>query len=224
MIGARKTNWFVVGVSTVVALILLVLGAVVVHLNNEAATVDAVPSGTRVDVETGAISYGNGAHTVDTYVDFMCPACNAFEQSFSERLDSLSDGDKVTWNVHPISALDRFSQGTEYSSRAASAVYCVAEDDPDLVLDFIGLLFLNQPAENTAGLTSDQLADYARAVGAESAMSCVRDDVYAEYVRVQAEEHDIRSTPTIELDGKRVESGSIPELFKKVDAFLANLP
>src|SRR5699024_12404568 len=52
-------------------------------------------------------------------------------------------------NLHPISILDRASQGTEYSTRAANAAYCVADEDGEAAYTFIDLLFRNQPAEAT---------------------------------------------------------------------------
>ena len=66
---------------------------------------------------------------MDTYVDFMCPVCNQFEQAYGEAIQGLVDDGTITLNIHPISILDRASQGTEYSTRAANAMYCVAAAD-----------------------------------------------------------------------------------------------
>ncbi len=56
---------------------------------------------------------------------------------------------EITLEQHPIAILDRFSQGTEFSSRSAGAAFCVAESDSDLYFDYAKVLFENQPAENT---------------------------------------------------------------------------
>ena len=80
-------------------------------------------------LETGAIAVGDGENTLDTYIDFMCPVCNQFEQAYGETIQSLVDDGTITLNIHPISILDRESQGTEYSTRAANAMYCVAAAD-----------------------------------------------------------------------------------------------
>ena len=78
----------------------------------------------------------------------LCPACKQFEELFGTYLDDLpSQGVQVVY--HPVTILDDKSDGTRYSSRAASAVACVAEqDDDDLTQTkaFFDLLFLNQPA------------------------------------------------------------------------------
>ncbi len=84
-----------------------------------------------INAETGAIEVGNGDQTMDTYIDFMCPVCNQFEQLYGEAIDDLVDDGTITLNIHPISILDRASQGTEYSTRAANAMYCVAAADAD---------------------------------------------------------------------------------------------
>ena len=69
--------------------------------------------------------------TVTTYVDYMCPACNQFETENAALLDDLREKGEVKVEYVPIAILDRFSQGTRYSTRSAGAAYCVAEHDPD---------------------------------------------------------------------------------------------
>ena len=92
---------------------------------------------------------------MDTYIDFMCPVCNQFEQLYGEAIDGLVDDGTITLNIHPISILDRASQGTEYSTRAANAMYCVAAADADASVPFMQAMFANQPAEGSTGLTND---------------------------------------------------------------------
>lgn len=218
-----KTNWFAIGISIAVVVVLVVLGAVVVWLNNQATDAGPAPQGDIINAETGAISFGEGDKVVDTYVDLMCPACGAFEQTFSERLRTLAEDDSITLNVHPIAILDHLSQGTDYSSRAAAAVYCVAETAPEATLDYLALLYANQPQENTAGLTDDQLSAYAAEVGADAAAGCVADGKYLKYPAAQAQAHDIKGTPTIELDGARVEGQTLQEIFTQVDQYLSSV-
>lgn len=215
-----KPNWFAIGISIAVVVALVALGGVVVWMNNQANDAGPAPQGAVIDSETGAISFGEGDKVVDTYIDLMCPACNAFEQTFADQLTELAADDKITLNVHPISILDRFSQGTNYSSRAAAAVYCVAESDADKTLEYIATLYENQPVENTPGLTDEQLIAYAEEVGAAGAESCITDGTYLKYPAAQANAHDIQGTPTIELDGEVVEGQTLQEMFTKVDEYL----
>ncbi|MGN7977800.1 DsbA family protein [Microbacterium sp. 22195] len=218
-----KPNWFVIGISAAVVVVLIALGAVVVWMNNRATDAGPAPKGAIINSDTGAITFGKGDKVIDTYIDLMCPACNAFEQTFSEQLTTLAGEDKITLNVHPIAILDRFSAGTNYSSRAAAAVYAVAETAPDKTLEFIKLLYANQPKENSTGLTDEQLTAYAKQVGADKAGAIIADGKYLKYGVAQAQAHNIQGTPTIELDGKTVEGQSLQEMFTKVDAWIKTI-
>lgn len=218
-----KPNWFVIGISAGVVVVLIALGAVVVWMNNRATDAGPAPKGAIINSETGAITFGKGDKVIDTYVDLMCPACNAFEQTFAEQLNTLADQDKITLNVHPVSILDRFSAGTNYSSRAAAAVYCVAQDAPDKAREYLATLYANQPDENTPGLTDAQLQDYAKQVGAEKAVGCMTEGTFLKFPAAQAKAHNIQGSPTIELDGKVVEGQTLQEMFGKVDAWIKGI-
>ena len=218
MAAAAKsnTNWFAIGISAAVVVVLVALGALVVVLNNQATAPGTAPSSAIVNEETGAISFGEGETQVDTFVDFMCPICGDFEDTYGEQLQSAAADDKITLNLHPISILDRYSQNTEFSTRAASAVYCVAAEAPDSALDYFNLLFANQPEENTAGLSDDELASLADQVGAGAAADCIADGTYKRFVTSQTNDHDIQGTPTVEIDGERIENSEIGARFAQI--------
>lgn len=115
--------------------------------------------------------------TVDVYMDFMCPGCAQFEQVQGEQIVALLDpetgADDVTVVYHPVSILDRLSQGTNYSSRAANAVSVVADQNPDNFLAFLMALMApdTQPAENSHGLTDEKIAQVAQSVGVPEAVT-----------------------------------------------------
>jgi protein-disulfide isomerase len=214
-----NTNWFAIGVSIAVVVVLVAIGGLVVFLNNQATSPGAAPKANDTfNSETGAISFGDGEDTVAVFVDFQCPICASFEQQYGEQLEAAAADGRITLEYHPIAILDRYSQGTEYSSRSAGAAFCVAESNPDLYLDYSKTLFENQPAENSSGLTTDQLADFASQVGAEDAVSCITDETYRKFGAAQAKAHDIGGTPTIEVNGKRLDlqAGEITEMEKLI--------
>lgn len=211
-----NTNWFAVGISIAVVVVLVALGALVVFLNNQASDPGTAPQSAIVNEETGAITFGEGETQVDTFVDFMCPICGDFEDAYGEQLQTAAANDEITLNLHPISILDRYSQNTEFSTRAAASVYCVAAEAPDSALDYFNLLFENQPAENTAGLTDDELAALADQVGAGSAADCIADGTYMRFVASQTNQHDIQGTPTVEIDGERIENSEIASRFATI--------
>jgi len=200
-----KPNWFVIGISAAVVVVLIALGAVVVWMNNQATDAGPAPTSSEAfDAETGAISFGDGKDVVDVFVDFQCPVCKSFEEQFGPQLEKAAEDGRITLAYHPIAILDRFSQGTDYSSRSAGAAVCVAESDSDKYLDFAQALFDNQPQENTPGLDSAQLAEFAKQVGAEDAASCITDETYKKFGVAQADKHEIQGTPTVDLNGQRL--------------------
>lgn len=213
-----NTNWFAIGVSAAVVVILVVLGGLVVFLNNQATSPGATPtSNGAFDAEAGSISLGEGEDTVSVFVDFQCPACKAFEDQFGEALAAKAADNSITLEYHPIAILDRFSQGTEYSSRSAGAAVCVAESDPDLYLDYANTLFANQPAENTSGLTTEQLAAFATEVGADDAVECINDETYRKFGAAQAKANEIGGTPTVEINGTRLDLQNQADMKKLTD-------
>ncbi len=199
-----KTNWFAIGVSIAVVVVLVGLGGIVVWLNNQATAPSPTPEAAIVNAETGAIGFGEGETTVSVFVDFICPACGSFEDRYGADLQAAAANDELRLEYHPIAILDYASQGTDYSSRAAGAMYCVAESAPEAALDFLNTLFANQPAEGSPGLSNDELAAYAEQVGAGAAVSCIQDGTYKRYGREQAAAHQITGTPTVEIDGERL--------------------
>lgn len=211
-----NTNWFAIGISIAVVVVLVVLGGVVVFLNNQANDPGTAPQSAIINDETGAIVFGDGEDTVDTYVDFMCPICGDFEKSYGEQLQKAAANGDITLNIHPVSILNRLSQNTEFSTRAGSAMYCVAAESPDSTLDFFNTLFANQPEENSAGLSDDELAAMAEQAGAGAAADCIADGTYMDFVDAQTNTHDIKGTPTVEVNGKRLDlqAGEITEMEK----------
>ncbi|NHT18772.1 thioredoxin domain-containing protein [Cellulomonas sp. IC4_254] len=154
---------------------------------------------------------------VDVYLDYMCPACGAFEEANGENLISLAADGSATVVYHPIAILNRFSNGTGYSTRAASAAALVADEAPDQFAAFNEQLFAGQPEENTSGLTNAEIADIAREAGvADGVADKIADgsalDRFGQWVtsatnEVTAnpdlvnEQNGSFGTPTITIDG-----------------------
>jgi protein-disulfide isomerase len=204
----KSTNWFALGVTAAAVVIVLVIGGVVWFANSQANSPGTVPESSAVDPDTGAIAVGSGEQTVDTYVDFMCPVCNSFEQAYGPTLQQLADDGTITLNIHPIAILDRQSQGTAFSTRAANAAYCVAVDDPANVTAFVKAMYAQQPSEGTAGLDDAAIATIAKNAGASDAVtSCISDGTYSRFVAAVTEKTPLQagvssiSTPTIAING-----------------------
>ena len=217
--GQRKVNWFAIWVSVAVVVALVLVAVLVVSLNNTSADPEPgqTPSASMLDAETGAILVGEGDSSLGTYIDFMCPICNQFEQVFGEEIQGLVDDGTITLGIHPISILDSKSQGTDYSTRSANAMYCVAVADAEASVPFMNALFANQPSEGSTGLTDEQLLQIADTVGVTGIESCVNDGVYSDYVTAMTEQTPVQpgaegvGTPTITVNGEVIANSSLPE-------------
>ncbi|PZU49076.1 MAG: protein-disulfide isomerase [Microbacterium sp.] len=214
--AAGRQNWFAIWVSVAVVAVVAVVVALVVWMNSAATDPGTPPSGSGIDQTTGAVIVGSGEQTLDTYIDFMCPICNQFESTFGDEiLDLVNDG-TITLNIHPIAILDSRSQGTKFSTRAANAMYCVAEADPDAAVPFMQAMYENQPEEGSSGLTDAQILDIAKGVGVTGIDSCVTDGTYTSFVTAMTQKTPIQpgqqgiATPTIAVNGETLSNSSLP--------------
>lgn len=182
--------------------------------SSDSSVSGALPTGTKgaVDFNNGVVALGNGATTVDTFIDPMCPYCGAFEKSSGAELASFVGDNTITLRVHPLTFLDQASQGTKYSSRASASVVCVAANDPAKTLAYLSSLFANQPEEGSKGLTDSDLIAIARKAGARNVSSCISNGDYIPWVQkyndkalnggiTDADITSIKGTPTILVNG-----------------------
>jgi protein-disulfide isomerase len=144
--------------------------AIVVALVNAAGGNDKQSASTRKALVTPAIATASGALALGKatapvklhiYLDYMCPYCGRFDRANSGEIDRMVADGTVRLELYTLSFLDRMSQGTRYSTRAANAVATVADGAPDKVLAFSTALFTGQPAEGTDGLSDDEIASIA---------------------------------------------------------------
>lgn len=154
---------------------------------------------------------------VTVYADFMCPVCNAFEQSNGPVLDELREAGEIVVEYKPVSILDRAAQGTRFSTRSGAAAAFVADRAPEAFLGFHTAMFASQPDENTPGLSDEEIADLASAAGVPEAVAAQiadgsyleGDDSFAAWVaastQVASREFAPRfGTPTILVDGENL--------------------
>ena len=198
----------------------------------EQAGGSSAPAGTSGD----GIVVGDGgddAVRVVTYIDYLCPYCGQFESTNAEQLSEWVDSGQVVLEVHPVSFLDRASLGTEYSTRAANAAACVADEAPDRFEAFSALLFENQPQEETEGLSDADLIDLVNEAGAldgTDVADCIDSGEFDDWV-TQATERAlsepvpnsdldrIQGTPTVIVDGVQYE-GSLTDAQEFADFVL----
>ncbi len=166
-----------------------------------------------------------GELNITMYVDYLCPICGQFEATNGEYISSLLENGGTTVDIHPITILDRASQGTKYSTRSANAAACVANYSPNQFYDFHNLLFANQPAENTTGLSDDELVALTVEAGvneAGSIASCITGQQFKAWVANSSARalngpipnsniDKVTGTPTVLVNGLKYE-GAVNDL------------
>jgi protein-disulfide isomerase len=165
----------------------------------------------------GDATAGDGAVEVVVYSDYMCPICGMFEEINGPTLDELRENGEIVVEYRPVSILDRTSQGSQFSTRAATAAGLVADQAPEQFVAFNTAMFANQPEEGTEGLSDEQIADLAREAGVDEAVAAqIADGSYLEgdasfspWVAAATEEATRAfpegfGTPTILVDGENL--------------------
>lgn len=120
------------------------------------------------------------------YVDYLCPHCGQFEQGAGPMFEQWVGSGQATLQVYPVTFQDNLSKGTRYSTRAANALACVVEQQPEAAWDFHSSLLAPdvQPAQNTTGLTNDRLTELAEEAGADMSTSlrqCIANVPFADF-------------------------------------------
>ncbi|WP_018348142.1 DsbA family protein [Longispora albida] len=172
-----------------------------------------VPANATAEQDGMTIPGTSGKAKVDIYLDYQCPACKNLEEAISPTVDQWIKDNKITLVYHPITILDRFSGGTKYSTRSAAAAGCAS--DGNKLYEFTKALFAQQPAENTRGLTDDQIISIGGTTGLidPAFAACVRDGKYlgwAEKITDDASKRGLSSTPTMYVNGTKVDQNKPP--------------
>jgi len=193
----------------------------------EAGQVASAPRGA-VDEYAVPLGPDDAEVTVEVYEDFICPFCRQFELSAGNTLKEYALSGDVQVQFKPVSFFDGQSEGTEYSTRALNALAVVLDTTGDeAAIEMHDLLFANQPAEGTPGLTDDQLIELAvtRAEASRSAVEDpIRDRKFEQWVSEAtdaASKAGVNSTPTVLIEGEVLEDPSVESLREAVDAALS---
>lgn len=157
---------------------------------------------------------GADASDIIIYADANCVYCAQFEAENSEALDELmADGHTLEYRM--VNFLD--NPGTDnYSSRAANAMTCVAEESPEQATDFINQAFATYNSHQGAGMSNDELINLASEVGAD-ASDCINDNTYrpfVNYTTAQATSAGIAGTPSVWVNGEYYENTGDGESFQ----------
>lgn len=212
---AHKRNRTLAAVGGLVIVGLVVV--IVISLVNAAGR-GGTPGGAAAQpaVVTPAIATANGALLlgqatapvkVEIYLDYLCPYCGRFERANSGELDRMVADGTVRLELYPLSFLDKMSNESRYSTRAANAVATVADRAAGKVLAFSNALFANQPAEGSAGLSDEQIAKLASGAGVPpDVVTRFTEGIFEPWVAASTSavfKSGVTGTPTVKINGSR---------------------
>ncbi len=226
----NRTQLIIGGVAVVVIIAIIVVGLVLnrqqtaTQAEGYGASTQSVATASADGVVTVTRPGSSAKATIDVYEDALCPACAELERQFGQQINQELDNGNLTVNYRMVDFLNPRSHSGDYSSRAAGALLCVAQNSgsqPGVYMSFHSAVFApeNQPAENgSSDLSNQQLADLAKAAGAsDPAVACIAagQQVQAATAAATTFMADLdqitggrAGTPTVVMDGKPVQLNS----------------
>ncbi|GAA3493112.1 thioredoxin domain-containing protein [Streptomyces prasinosporus] len=224
----RRRRGLIVGASVVCVLgLAAVIGVVAANSGEDDGSDSAgpvvAPSGA-VGEDGTVIPVGkeDAKATLTVWEDFRCPACKAFEQTYTPTLHELTEAGQLRVEYHLVTLIDNGMGGTG-SRNAANAAACA--QDAGKFAAYHDVLFENQPMESDdAFAENDRLVELAGKVDGldtPAFRSCVEDGRHNSWV---AKSHDafqkggFTGTPTVLFDGENIyqDRSMTPEKLKQM--------
>jgi protein-disulfide isomerase len=222
----RRRNMAIqIGLTAIVVIFAVVLVGYIVLSNDKKPASGETKA---VRVESSKIIKKDGSDdpkvVLSMYEDFLCPHCGLFEQQFGPTVRKLIDTGAIAADYYMVAILDR--QGNGYSSRAANAAYCVADENKDAFQRFHDALFQNQPQEGSGTYPDNaRLIEVARQAGVSGGVpDCINKGRYTEMSQGLAQAAGIEATPTIKINGQDYTPTTPDALVAKIKETVGNVP
>jgi protein-disulfide isomerase len=146
--------------------------------------------------------------TLTVYEDFRCPACDAFEETFTPAVHSLEDSGAVRTEYHLVTLIDG-NLGGSGSLNAANAAACA--QDQGKFRPFHDVLYSNQPDEQDDKFGDKKnlltLAGKVPGLKTPAFTACVDNGTHNAWVKKSNDAFNtagFNSTPTVLLNGKSI--------------------
>ncbi|MFE4949829.1 DsbA family protein [Leifsonia sp. NPDC056665] len=193
-------------------------GGLLLTASDKAVTTPAIAPGAK-PTPTKQTLDGKTAH-IQIWLDYQCPFCDQFETTNAAQMKQWMADGAATLEIHPVAILDS-STNNQYSTRAAAAMSCVANYEPDKYFDLNSALYANQPDEQTgSGLTNAKMLSLFKSGGVSSTAvtDCVNKQTFAKFITDRTNEAVANSqlknptsggfgTPTVFVNGERYQGG-----------------
>jgi protein-disulfide isomerase len=223
----RKRNMLIqIGLTAVVVIFAVALVLYIVMSSDDKPTSGETKS---VRVASNSVIKKEGTDepkaVVSMYEDFLCPHCGAFEQQIGPTIGKLIDAGAIAADYYMVGILDR-PQNDNYSSRAGSAAYCVADNSVDAFRRFHAALYAQQPSEVGSSFPDNaRLVEVARQAGASGNVpDCINKGRYVDMVKGLASATGIQSTPTVRINGEDYQFSTPEDFVNKIKSIVGDVP
>ncbi|MFF4322228.1 DsbA family protein [Streptomyces sp. NPDC001568] len=174
------------------------------------------------DGTTVVIGKAEAKKTLELYEDSRCPACASFEQAVGEQVKKDVDAGKYKLQYFGATFIDNAVKG-EGSKNALSALGAALNVSPQAFLDYKGALYSKElhPEETVDNFAKDdyllKVADTVPALkGNAEFKKAVEDGTYDRWALEMSKvfnNSDVKGTPTLKMDGKKIETPQTAEAF-----------
>ncbi|SDL21738.1 thioredoxin domain-containing protein [Streptomyces indicus] len=209
-------------VSTAVVAALAVVGGAAWYIARPSADAAAAEGPlVRPAHTTGAdgvvVPYGKAGseHVLSIWLDPRCPYCAGVETGLGKTMKQQADAGTYRIEYHFASFLDG-SLGGKGSKRALNALGAAVNESPEKFMEYLNVLYANHPEKETddkfgSTATLLELADQVEGLRTPAFNKAVKELTYmpwVEKVSQQFYEQDINGTPTVLIDGKKIQVNS----------------
>lgn len=166
--------------------------------------IQAAEESTHMVTQNNTMGNPNAPIHIIEYGDFQCPYCLKFwAETEPQLIEEYVNTDKVYFEYRSVGAF----LGAE-SGWAAEGAYCAG--DQSRFWEYHDTLYTNWTGENVGDFTKEKLVKYAKALdlNMEEFETCIFEEKHkgtVEQDAAQAEADGVRATPTLFINGVKVE-------------------
>lgn len=202
-----KTFW------AVLAIIVLIFGGIIVFNKDDSATSNNVQPTNHTKGE------GKSGVTLVEYADFQCPYCAQYHPLISQVAEKYKEQIKFQYRHLPLLQVHKHAFAAARASEAA--------DKQGKFWEMYDLIFQNQQTWSVSNDATKIFEQYATQLGLnltkykkDAASPEVNDIINADIAEFKKTK-EAMSTPTLFLDGKKIQATTLEEFSKLIDEAIA---
>jgi protein-disulfide isomerase len=174
-----------------------------------------LPTGITADTGYGfQVNTAADKPSVEIFEDFQCPACAQFEQTYGPLIQQEAADGNIQLTYRIMTFLDN-NLNSDHSLRAANALGCSI--DAGAGEPYHNTIYANQPAQEGAGWTDDQLKQFGADVGITGEAKttfdqCVDAGTYEGWAQLSnqaAFDAGVTGTPTVQVNWQTIPDSAL---------------